>query len=557
MERVGTRSDLYSLGAMLYALLAGSPPYMPRSSAPTSREVLERVRAGPPEPLSRAAPEAPPELAAICEKAMARDPGSRYPSVSALAGDLRAFLEHRVVGAYKTGAIPELRKWVRRNRAFAGAAAAAALALVVGLTASLLLKARADRNAEQALAQSRRAGSVRDFLARLIGGTDFDEAGRRLEVVEVLQQGRNQIQVAFANEPELEAEVRRMIGVSLASMSEHREAIAELREALQLQTRLSGPEAPTTLETQYQLGRALAGARLLREAREVLEPLLAAQVGVLGESNEATLKTMYALSRVLKMLWELRPAETMARRALELSTRSRGGRDQLTIKLMYRLSDVLAWMDGDWTALRREAADLAREKYGVENPLTLYLDREYAAGQANKQLSGQWEEAERELRRTLAVRLRLYGPDDFTAVYWSTSLGTLLHSRGYWEEGRRLLEEGLEDFERIFDEHHIWTGTALRWLAQAAKREGDFDEAVAMGQRALDIYREQMGPEHGGTIEVLGELGWFHHGLGRESRAAHGRSSGASAPTSGRSASPCIDPGDEGRLLPSRDGSTG
>ena len=78
------------------------------------------VQKGPPDPVHARATDIPAELVAICEKAMARNPRARYADMLELAEDLRAFLEHRVVQAYETGALAELRKWVRRNRRLAG-----------------------------------------------------------------------------------------------------------------------------------------------------------------------------------------------------------------------------------------------------------------------------------------------------------------------------------------------------------------------------------------------------------------------------------------------------
>jgi formylglycine-generating enzyme required for sulfatase activity len=88
----------------------------------------------------------PAELVAICEKAMAREPERRYADTLALAEDVRAYLENRVVRAYETGAVAELRKWVARNRGLATVSAAAILILVVGLivSSSLFVRAKAE-----------------------------------------------------------------------------------------------------------------------------------------------------------------------------------------------------------------------------------------------------------------------------------------------------------------------------------------------------------------------------------------------------------------------------
>ncbi|MCA8952184.1 MAG: serine/threonine protein kinase [Planctomycetes bacterium] len=168
LAEVGPRSDVYSLGAVLYHLLSGRVPYSDAPKVPGER-TIDRVRRGPPSPLPPLARDAAPELIAICERAMARRPEARYADVEEFAEDLRSFLEMRVVRAYRTGAFAELRKWIARNRGLATACAVAAFALVLGLASSLVFGARARRAAEHAEANFSLAFEAVDRLLSQVG----------------------------------------------------------------------------------------------------------------------------------------------------------------------------------------------------------------------------------------------------------------------------------------------------------------------------------------------------------------------------------------------------
>ena len=131
IEELGPSTDVYAIGSMLYQLLAGSAPYSDRLETPLPIAVLRELLDGPPTPLVKLAPKSPPELIAITERAMEREPSDRYPDMLALADDLRAYLENRVVSAHRTGPWTEFTKWVERNSGTA-AALGALLLVVVG-----------------------------------------------------------------------------------------------------------------------------------------------------------------------------------------------------------------------------------------------------------------------------------------------------------------------------------------------------------------------------------------------------------------------------------------
>ncbi len=167
LDEIGQHSDVYALGAMLYHLLAGHAPYVKPGMKLSNYAVWYRAQEGSPDALHERAPRAPAELLAIVEKAMARDWRERYPDMGALGDDLRAYLEHRVVKAYRVGAWIELEKWVERNRRLAVSIGAGILAILLGLVSSLVLRAKATHNEVLARENERLAIERADEVLRL------------------------------------------------------------------------------------------------------------------------------------------------------------------------------------------------------------------------------------------------------------------------------------------------------------------------------------------------------------------------------------------------------
>ncbi len=172
LEDVGARSDIYSAGTILYQLLARRRPYfLDDDELNTAELVLDRVRSGSCAPITSLAPSAPAELLAICEKAMARRPEDRYEDMLDLARDLQAYLDRRVVRAFKTGVVAEVRKWVARNRSFAYALLALLLALIAGCVGWVVIKNANERDLQAA----------NDSLRRTIYFNDITLAQARLD----------------------------------------------------------------------------------------------------------------------------------------------------------------------------------------------------------------------------------------------------------------------------------------------------------------------------------------------------------------------------------------
>ena len=126
-EELGTRGDVYALGATLYQLLAGAPPHAGTSAT----EVLGKTLKHEVEPLDEVAPGAPPELVAIVDKALSFEPETRYANAGALAEDVRRFTLGQLVAAHRYTRRQRLARFARKHRAALVIAAAASVALAV------------------------------------------------------------------------------------------------------------------------------------------------------------------------------------------------------------------------------------------------------------------------------------------------------------------------------------------------------------------------------------------------------------------------------------------
>jgi len=160
-DNVDARADVYSLGALLYHVVAGKPPYRGRTAA----EVLAAVEAGPPPPIREVVAEVPDDLASIIEKAMAREPAARYAHAGELADELRRYIEGRLVASHRYSGAELVRRWLRKHRTPVAVGAAALVVLAVGAAVSVHKIVVRERETAHALAEARLEQGRQLFVA--------------------------------------------------------------------------------------------------------------------------------------------------------------------------------------------------------------------------------------------------------------------------------------------------------------------------------------------------------------------------------------------------------
>ena len=422
---VDTRTDIYSLGVLLYELLTGTTPFDPATLRQASYDEIRRIirEVEPPKPSTRvqtliaagspiaarqrSEPAALPRLLRgdldwIVMKAMEKDRTRRYATAKDLADDIERHLRYEPVAAGPPGAAYKCRKFVRRHRLGVLAGALVGVALLTGLSlattgliqanrarTALELKrneaeqartiadeqrALAETSAREAREQAARSATVSEFLQEMLSSVDPSKAlGREVTVRYVLDETARKIdEGALAGQPEVEAALRTTLGETYAALGVYDAAEIHLRAAQALRSRLLGDEHPDTLRSNRALAGLLRGKGQFVEAESLLRRTAETQRRVLGEQHPDTLTTLNELALALWGPGRFAEAETIHRRTLDIQRRVLGENHVDTVLSLGHVGAVCRAQRkfAEAEPLLRRALELSRRVFGEEHPRT-------------------------------------------------------------------------------------------------------------------------------------------------------------------------------------------
>ena len=542
LDALGPRSDVYSLGATLYALLTGRAPF----EGTDVSDVLKKVQRGE-FPAPRAVrPEVPRPLEAACLKAMALRPEDRYPSPRALADDLEHWLADEPVSAWREPRSIRLRRWVRRHpRLVSGGAAGvlmalaatAALATVITaanrtladangkigdrnrrITAQNGQLARTNRDLDESRAEAVRerdqSEAVTDFLVESFRSPDPERDGRTVTIAEVLARAVEELNDRDEIAPTTRASILDAVGGAYRGLGLVTEAVDVLEVPRDIRLQELGADHPDTLLSQNNLAFAYKSAGRLDEAVPLFEQTLEARRATLGTDHPDTLISQLELAGVYQAAGRLDEAIPLFERTLETQRATLGTDHAHTLISQNNLAHGyrLAGRLDEAISLYQRTLEPQRAKLGADHPDTLATQNNLAQA---FEYAGRLDEAIPLKVRTLEARRAKLGDDHPDTLLSQHNLATAHEAAGRLDEAIPLFERTWEARRAKLGADHPDTLLSQSSLATAFGRAGRLDEAIPLLEAALEARRAKLGGDHPATLMSQNNLAFFYSSANR------------------------------------------
>jgi tetratricopeptide (TPR) repeat protein len=515
-----TRTDVYSLGVMLYELISGRRPYELKKR--TAIE-LERALRTPPPPPSRMAIEAGArpshgqairDLDAVTLMAIERTPDERYSSVEQLADDVRRVIEHRPVRARPQTRAYRAQKFVRRHAAAVATAALLLAITAVGIAGVVMQRNRAIASEARAVAEAARAkeegakaSEVARFLTNLFRESDPARArGASVTARELLERGATRLSTDLSSQDALRATLMDTIGVVYRALGMIGEAERITSESLTIRRRALGPEHRDIAASLDNLGQISRERTRYEQSERYHREALAMRRQVLQPGDPDVAQSLSNLALALRERGKYDEAKPLVLEALEIRRAALGPEHSDTLASMNVLGDI-----EDSSGRRAEAERWYRQVLETRrrvlppNDPKLAISLNNVAGVTSR--TGRLAEAEAMHREALAIRLKIFDPDHADVTTSQLNLAGVLQDQGRLDDAEVLYRTALAADRRKNGNQHMDVAIDLNNLASLLEERGKLTEAGRMYDESLAIRLALQGEKHPSIPNVLNNIG--------------------------------------------------